>query len=41
MKNYNNTPDITEADVDHENTHYQNRKVDPEMWEGGLVRWAG
>ena len=30
MKNNNNTPDTTEADVGRENTHYQNRKIDPE-----------
>ena len=30
MKNYNDTLDATEADVGRENTHYQNRKVDPE-----------
>ena len=40
MKDNNNTPDATEADVGHEKTHYQNKKVDPETWEGGLVRWA-
>ena len=34
------TPDTSEADVGRENTHYQNRKVDPETWEGGLVRWV-
>ena len=25
-----------EADVGHENTHYQKQDVDPEMWEGWL-----
>ena len=29
MKNNNDTPDTTEAEVGRENTHYQNRRVDP------------
>ena len=33
MKNNHDTLDTMEADVGHENIHYQNRKVDPEMWE--------
>ena len=38
MKNNNDTLEAMEADVGCEKTHYQNQKLDPEMWERELLR---